>query len=140
MLVGCGILGPRISEAAKPQLARVAPTAGSAICIRVVAASCQGVVHPQSKTGLDDPPLVNCRRGILTDGPVDEIGELPPAQQTKLLRIIEYGEFERLGSSRTIKADVRIIAATNRDLEAEVRAGRFREDLWYRLKALWEEP
>lgn len=64
---------------------------------------------------------------------LDEIGELPPALQAKLLRIIEYGEFERLGSSRTIKVDVRIIAATNRDLEAEVRAGRFREDLWYRL-------
>jgi transcriptional regulator with GAF, ATPase, and Fis domain len=53
--------------------------------------------------------------------------------QPKLLQVIETGEFERLGSSDTIKVDVRIIAATNRNLEAEVRKGAFREDLWYRL-------
>jgi transcriptional regulator with GAF, ATPase, and Fis domain len=64
---------------------------------------------------------------------LDEIGELPLELQPKLLRVIESGEFERLGSSETIKVDVRIIAATNRNLEEEVRQGRFREDLWYRL-------
>jgi chemotaxis protein methyltransferase CheR len=64
---------------------------------------------------------------------LDEIGELPLDLQPKLLQIIETGEFERLGSSETIKVDVRIIAATNRNLEAEVRKGQFREDLWYRL-------
>ena len=53
--------------------------------------------------------------------------------QPKLLQVIQNGEFERLGSSDTIKVDVRIIAATNRNLEEEVRKGRFREDLWYRL-------
>jgi len=53
--------------------------------------------------------------------------------QPKLLRVIQDGEFERLGSSGTIKVDVRVIAATNRNLEEEVRKGRFREDLWYRL-------
>ena len=53
--------------------------------------------------------------------------------QPKLLRVIQDGEFERLGSSRTIKVDARIIAATNRNLEEEIRQGRFRADLWYRL-------
>ena len=64
---------------------------------------------------------------------LDEIGELPLELQPKLLQVIQSGEFERLGSSVTIKTDVRIIAATNRNLEAEVRKGQFREDLWYRL-------
>jgi chemotaxis protein methyltransferase CheR len=64
---------------------------------------------------------------------LDEIGELPLELQPKLLQVIQNGEFERLGSSGTIKVDVRIIAATNRNLEEEVRRGRFREDLWYRL-------
>jgi chemotaxis protein methyltransferase CheR len=64
---------------------------------------------------------------------LDEIGELPLELQAKLLRVIQDGEFERLGSSHTIKVDTRILAATNRNLEEEVRNGRFREDLWYRL-------
>ena len=65
---------------------------------------------------------------------LDEIGELPLELQAKLLRVLESGEFERLGSSRTLHSNARIITATNRDLEAEVRKKRFREDLWYRLK------
>ena len=64
---------------------------------------------------------------------LDEIGELPLELQPKLLRVIDDGEFERLGSSETRKVDVRIIAATNRNLEEEVNKGEFREDLWYRL-------
>ncbi|MCG6202141.1 sigma-54-dependent transcriptional regulator [Psychromonas antarctica] len=64
---------------------------------------------------------------------LDEIGEMPLEMQAKLLRVIQDGEFERLGSSRTIKVDVRIIAATNRNLIDEVRNGKFREDLFYRL-------
>jgi formate hydrogenlyase transcriptional activator len=64
---------------------------------------------------------------------LDEISELPLAVQSKLLRVIQHNEFERLGSSRTIKVNTRIVATTNRNLEQEVRQGRFREDLFYRL-------
>jgi formate hydrogenlyase transcriptional activator len=64
---------------------------------------------------------------------LDEIGELPLEVQAKLLRAIQHNEFERLGSSQTIKVDVRIVATTNRNLEEEVRKGRFRQDLYYRL-------
>jgi len=64
---------------------------------------------------------------------LDEICELPIALQAKLLRVIENGEFERLGNPRTIKVNVRIIASTNRLLDEEIRKGRFREDLFYRL-------
>lgn len=64
---------------------------------------------------------------------LDEIGNLPLEQQPKLLRVIEEGEFERLGASRTQRVDVRIVAATNADLAADVAAGRFRQDLLYRI-------
>jgi len=67
---------------------------------------------------------------------LDEIGEIPPPIQAKLLRVIQEQELERVGGQATIKVDVRVVAATNRNLEEEVRAGRFREDLYYRLSVI----
>ena len=67
---------------------------------------------------------------------LDEIANLSLAQQSKLLRVLQTGEFERVGASRTRKVDVRILAATNADVRAEVAAGRFREDLFFRLNTV----
>jgi len=67
---------------------------------------------------------------------MDEIGDLSPATQAKLLRVLQEGEFERLGGTRTLKVDVRLVAATNADLTALVREKRFREDLFYRLNVI----
>jgi len=67
---------------------------------------------------------------------LDEISEIPPATQVKLLRVLQEGEFERVGGAQTLKTDVRVIAATNEDLEAAVAEGRFRKDLYYRLNVI----
>jgi len=80
----------------------------------------------------------NQRRGKfeLADGGtlfLDEVGDMNPSAQAKVLRVLQEGELERVGGSETIKVDVRVIAATNKDLQAEIEAQRFREDLYYRL-------
>ncbi len=100
-------------------------------------------------TNLIESELFGCEKGAFTGADsrrigrfeiangstlcLDEIGELPLELQAKLLRVIQHHEFERLGSFQTIKIDVRLLATTNRNLEEEVREGRFRQDLYYRL-------
>ncbi|NLX95377.1 MAG: sigma-54-dependent Fis family transcriptional regulator [Rhodopirellula sp.] len=87
-------------------------------------------------TGADRPQVgkfERCHTGTLF---FDEIGEISRAAQAKVLRVLQEGEFERLGGGETIHADVRILAATNKNLEREVEQGRFREDLYYRLKVI----
>ena len=84
---------------------------------------------------------INLRKGRfeLADGGtifLDEVGELSPSTQKKLLRVLQFGEFERVGGSVTLRSDARVVAATNRNLEAEVQKGQFREDLYYRLNVL----
>ncbi len=74
-----------------------------------------------------------CDRGTLF---FDEVGDMSLSTQAKVLRVLQEGEFERLGGAETIKVDVRILAATNKNLEQEVEAGRFREDLYYRLNVI----
>jgi len=74
-----------------------------------------------------------CHAGTLF---FDEVGDMSLGTQAKVLRVLQEGEFERLGSTETSKVDVRILAATNKNLEKEVEAGRFREDLYYRLKVI----
>ena len=91
------------------------------------------------KGAFTDAKVDRAGRFELADGGtlfLDEIGNVPPAQQARLLRALEKGEFERVGSSRTQRADVRVVSATNADLPIMIRDGRFREDLLFRINTV----
>ncbi len=105
-------------------------------CAALPAALIEGELFGREKGAYTGAVSKQTGRFEIADGStifLDEIGELPMELQVKLLRVLQYGEFERLGSNKTIKADVRVIAATNRNLEQAIKKGNFREDLYYRL-------
>ncbi len=84
-------------------------------------------------TGRREGRFERAHRGTIF---LDEVSEMSPGVQAKLLRVLQDGQFERLGGSETLRTDVRVVAATNKDLQVEVEAGRFREDLYYRLAVI----
>ena len=105
-------------------------------CAALPATLIESELFGRERGAFTDARATQIGRFELADGGtifLDEIGELPAEAQAKLLRVLQQGQFERLGSPRTIKVDVRVIAATNRTLPEEVRTGRFRSDLYYRL-------
>src|SRR5688500_10837351 len=121
----------------------VSPRAGRPMVTVNAGGMAEGVFESELfghlKGAFTDAKTDRVGRFELADGStlfLDEIANVPMTQQQKLLRVIETGEFERLGSSRTRKADVRLISATNADLNAEVVAGRFRQDLLFRLNTI----
>ena len=119
---------------------RLSPRRGNSIvkvnCAAIPASLMESELFGHEKGAFTDAYSRQIGRFEIADGStlfLDEISELPLELQAKLLRVLQDGEFQRLGNPRTIKADVRIIAATNKNLAEEVAAGRFREDLYYRL-------
>jgi formate hydrogenlyase transcriptional activator len=105
-------------------------------CTSLPATLIESELFGREKGAFTDAHSTQPGRFELADGGtvfLDEIGELPPDAQSKLLRVLQTGQFERLGSPRTMRVDVRVIAATNRHLIDEVKGGRFRRDLYYRL-------
>jgi transcriptional regulator with GAF, ATPase, and Fis domain len=105
-------------------------------CANLPSTLIESILFGHEKGAFTNADSLKMGRFELADGSsifLDEIAELPLELQSKLLRVIDEGEFERLGGSKTIRVDTRIIAATNRNLEAEVASGRFRQDLLFRL-------
>ena len=135
------------SGTGKELVARALHTEGSRASARFVAVNCGAIPEELMESELfghvkgSFTGAVTDRKGAFAEAHggtifLDEIGELRPELQVKLLRVLESGTFERVGATRPLRADVRIIAATNRDLDAEVAAGRFRADLLFRLKVI----
>jgi transcriptional regulator with PAS, ATPase and Fis domain len=125
-----------IAEAIHRQSERGKRTMIKVNCAALPAALVESELFGREKGAFTGALSRQAGRFELADGStlfLDEIAEMPLETQAKLLRFLQEGEFERLGSPKTIKVDVRIIAATNRDLAAEVEQGRFRRDLFYRL-------
>ena len=98
-----------------------------------MSSSATSAARSRARTGCKHGLLETANQGTLF---LDEIGEMSPATQVKVLRALQSGEFRRIGSNRHIKADIRVIAATNKDLRQEVQRARFREDLYYRIAVI----
>ena len=130
-------------EAANQALHAVSPRTGRPMVTVNAGGMAEGVFESELfghlKGAFTDAKTDRVGRFELADGStlfLDEIANVPMTQQQKLLRVIETGEFERLGSSKTRKVSVRLVSATNADLNAEVEAGRFRQDLYFRLNTI----
>ncbi len=125
-----------VAQAIHDRSERRARTMVKVNCAALPAALIEGELFGRDKGAYTGAMNQQKGRFEIADGStffLDEIGDLPLELQSKLLRVLQEGQFERLGSTRTQKVDVRIIAATNRDLPAMIKAGTFRSDLYYRL-------
>jgi DNA-binding NtrC family response regulator len=125
-----------LAQAIHDQSARKAKTMVKVNCAALPAPLIESELFGREKGAYTGAMTQQIGRFELADGStifLDEIGDLPLDLQSKLLRVLQDGRFERLGGTRTVKADVRVIAATNRDLASMVKAGTFREDLFHRL-------
>jgi formate hydrogenlyase transcriptional activator len=132
---GKGMIAQAIHQCSRRRTARFVKVN----CAAVPATLAESELFGHERGAFTDARSAQVGRFELANGGtifLDEVGELPRSVQAKLLHVLQEGQFERLGSPRTIRVDVRVIAATNRNLLDDIRRGRFRSDLYYRLNVV----